>query len=184
MGTLFVDNIKQQSSQGSGTITIGASGETVALASGVVQSNLLNPAFMVNLSSSQNISSATKTVITFDTEILDSNSAYNTSNGRFTVPSGQAGKYYVYGQCMRNNFTGGRYIVYIGVNGTTKIKAEERNSDSSGTTFDTVGTGGILDLSAGDYVDVSLYQDSGSSQGANGGGESLSFFMGYKLIGV
>ena len=35
MGTIFVDNIKQQSSQGSGTITIGASGETVALASGV-----------------------------------------------------------------------------------------------------------------------------------------------------
>ena len=34
MGTLFVDNIKQQSSQGSGTITLGASGETIALASG------------------------------------------------------------------------------------------------------------------------------------------------------
>jgi len=144
----------------------------------------MTPAFMVNLSSSQDISDATKTVITFDTEILDSDSAYNTSNGRFTVPSGQAGKYYVYGQCMRNNFTGGRYIVYIGVNGTTKIKAEERNSDSSGTTFDTVGTGGILDLSAGDYVDVSLYQNSGGSQGANGGGESLSFFMGYKVIGA
>jgi hypothetical protein len=38
MGTLFVDNIKQQSSQGSGTITIGASGETVALGSGVTPS--------------------------------------------------------------------------------------------------------------------------------------------------
>ena len=34
MGTLFVDNLKHQSSQGSGTITIGASGETIALASG------------------------------------------------------------------------------------------------------------------------------------------------------
>ncbi len=34
MGTLFVDNIKQQSSQGSGTITIGASGETIKAASG------------------------------------------------------------------------------------------------------------------------------------------------------
>ena len=47
MGTIFVDNIKQQSSQGSGTITIGASGETVALASGVKQSNLLTPALSV-----------------------------------------------------------------------------------------------------------------------------------------
>ena len=34
MGTLFVDNIKHESAQGSGTITLGASGETVALASG------------------------------------------------------------------------------------------------------------------------------------------------------
>ena len=34
MGTLFVDNLKHQSSQGSGTITLGASGETIALASG------------------------------------------------------------------------------------------------------------------------------------------------------
>ena len=41
MGTLFVDNIKQQSSQGSGTITIGASGETVALGSGVTPSGNL-----------------------------------------------------------------------------------------------------------------------------------------------
>ena len=30
MGTIFVDNLKHQSSQGSGTITLGASGETVA----------------------------------------------------------------------------------------------------------------------------------------------------------
>jgi len=34
MGTIFVDEIKHQSAQGSGTITIGASGETVAVASG------------------------------------------------------------------------------------------------------------------------------------------------------
>ena len=34
MSDLFVDNIKHQSSQGSGTITLGASGETIALASG------------------------------------------------------------------------------------------------------------------------------------------------------
>jgi len=38
MSDLFVDNIKHQSSQGSGTITIGASGETVALAAGATQS--------------------------------------------------------------------------------------------------------------------------------------------------
>ena len=39
MSDLFVDNIKHQSSQGSGTITIGASGETVEIPSGVTLTN-------------------------------------------------------------------------------------------------------------------------------------------------
>ena len=34
MGTIFVDNLKHQSSQGSGTITIGASGETINIPTG------------------------------------------------------------------------------------------------------------------------------------------------------
>jgi hypothetical protein len=39
MSDLFVDNIKHQSSQGSGTITVGASGETVEIPSGVTLTN-------------------------------------------------------------------------------------------------------------------------------------------------
>ena len=35
MSEIFVDNIKHQSSQGSGTITLGASGETISIPSGV-----------------------------------------------------------------------------------------------------------------------------------------------------
>ena len=143
------------------------------------------PAWMVNLSSSQNVSSGTNTVINFNTEILDSNSAYNTSNGRFTVPSNEAGKYYVYAHLMRNNFFNSRYSVKITVNGTEKINASDRNTDTGGTTFQTVQVAGILDLSVGDYVNVTLYQDSGSSAGANGSSSSSkSLFMGYKLIGV
>ena len=140
------------------------------------------PAFHAFLNSAQNVSDATQTTIVFNSEVFDSDSAYDTSNGKFTVPSGEGGKYYVYASCMRNNFFNSRYIVYISVGGKTKIKAEERNSDTGGTTFDTVGVGGILDLSAGDEVTVSLYQNSGDSAGANGNSsESLSFFMGFKL---
>jgi len=142
------------------------------------------PAWHAFLSSSQNVSTGTNTVINFDTEVVDTDSAYNTSNGRFTVPSGEGGKYYVYAQCMRNNFFGSRYLVKIRVNDTQKISAEDRNTDSGGTTFQTVQVAGILDLSAGDYVNVSLFQDSGDSSGANGGSSSQSHFMGFKLIGV
>ena len=43
--------------------------------------------------------------ITFDTEEWDSNSAYDTSNGKFTVPSGQAGKYQVASVPSSSTFT-------------------------------------------------------------------------------
>ena len=58
MGTLFVDNLKHQSSQGSGTITIGASGETVALGSGVTPSgNFGNLALLHTTEVSSSVSS-------------------------------------------------------------------------------------------------------------------------------
>ena len=58
MSDLFVDNIKHQSSQGSGTITIGASGETINVV-GTLQNNgsavggVNTPAFFVYKSSTQ-----------------------------------------------------------------------------------------------------------------------------------
>ena len=179
--------------QSGSSITIGESGDTISIPSGATLNsagtNTLTgisntPAWMVNLSSSQNVSTSTNTVINFDTEVLDSAGAYDPSNGRFTVPSGQAGKYYVYAQLMRNNFFNSRYLVKIRVNDTQKIAAEDRNTDTGGTTFQTVQVAGILDLSVGDYVNVSLFQDSGDSSGADGGSSSKSLFMGYKLIGV
>jgi len=39
MGTIYVDEIKHQSAQGSGTITLGASGETINIPSGVTLTN-------------------------------------------------------------------------------------------------------------------------------------------------
>ena len=178
-------------SPSSGTaLTIADSGDTITVPSGATITNSgtatgftdHTPAFHAFLNSSQNVGNTAQTTIVFNSEVFDSDSAYNTSNGKFTVPSGEGGKYYVYASLMRNNFFNSRYIVYIAVGGTTKIKAEERNSDTGGTTFDTVGVGGILDLSAGDEVTVSLYQNSGDSAGANGNSsESLSFFMGFKL---
>ena len=174
--------LKVDSLQDTGGNTIISSNGTGTFTNNLAIDNA--PAWMVNLSSSQNVSSATETVINFNTEVLDSASAYNTSNGRFTVPSGQAGKYYVYAQLKRNNFFNSRYLVKIRVNDSQLISAEDRNTDTGGTTFQTVQVAGILNLSVGDYVNVALYQDSGSSSGAHGGTSSHSLFMGYKLIGV
>jgi hypothetical protein len=92
MGTIFVDNLEPQSGT---SLTLGASGDTIALASGASQTLAANtPAFRAGLSSAQTISNSSHTVIVFDTEQFDTDSAYDNSNGRFTVPSGKAGKYF------------------------------------------------------------------------------------------
>ena len=140
------------------------------------------PAFQAFLNASQNMNSGAETVIVFNTEQFDTDSAYSTSNGKFTVPSGEGGKYYLYAQLQRNNYTGGRFIVKINVGGTEKASAEMRNSDSGGTTFDTVGLSTVLDLSASNEVTVSLYQNAADDSGANGDGTvPKSFFMGFKI---
>ena len=97
MSDLFVDNIKHQSSQGSGTITLGASGETIALASGAQVSGFTGqnyPAFEAIVTSNQLLTDDTWVKVTFEGEIYDTNNAFTL--GTFTVPSGQDGKYCIY----------------------------------------------------------------------------------------
>jgi hypothetical protein len=140
------------------------------------------PAFQAFLNASQTANSGAEAVVIFNTEQFDTDSAYDTSNGKFTVPSGEGGKYYLYTQLMRSNFNGGRFIVKINVGGTEKASAEMRNSDSGGTNFDTVQLGTTLVLSASDEVTVSFYQNASDGSGPNGDGTvPKSFFMGFKI---
>ena len=67
-------------SNGSGTVTIN----NAALKN--------TPSFYVYLGSNQTISNATDTKITLDTEGWDTDSAF--ASNKFTVPSGEAGKYF------------------------------------------------------------------------------------------
>jgi hypothetical protein len=92
MSTIKLENI--QTRTGSGTITIGASGETVALGSGVT-SNLMYPAFEAYLNTVQGISSGVATKIQYDTKVYDTGGYYdNSTNYRYTPLV--AGKYFVY----------------------------------------------------------------------------------------
>ena len=144
------------------------------------------PSWHAFLSSSQDVSNNTTTVIIFNHEALDTNSAYDTSTGRFTVPSGGAGKYVIYSQLMRNNFFNSRYLARIRVNGSDVSSAEQRNTDTGGTTYQTVNVQSIQTLAEGDYVDVTLYQNSGGSAGAYGTNTTngKSIFLGHRLLGI
>jgi len=185
MGTLFVDNIKQQSSQGSGTITIGASGETVALATGVKQSNLITPAFLAYCNTQQAIAHATNTKIGYDTELKDTDSAYNASNSTFTVPSGKAGVYAFFMNVCLNDFSTNdtkRVIVRLYKNGSTQIAFfGEHQKANDGSAGHRTSAFTMLDLSAGDTIEPYIYQNSGSSYNINA--ELMSNTFGAYRIG-
>ena len=93
MGTIKATNIEPIADNG--TVTLGSSGDTFSLGSGVKQSNLMDPAFLAYLSSSYEVSNNVITKVNCDTEIYDTDNCYdNSSNYRFTPT--KAGKYFVY----------------------------------------------------------------------------------------
>ncbi len=134
------------------------------------------PNFNVYLGSNVGIAHATTTVLVFDSEDFDTASAYNTSNGRFTVPSGQGGKY-MFGAHARTNSsnTMTRFVIQLRVNGTVFIESNMNNSDE-----DTTTTHGIVNIAAGDYVDVTIYQNAGATKTIFGNSFRTRFY-GYKL---
>ena len=79
-----------------GTITTSSGSGTITIPSGVNVTGHMYPAFEAHITTEQNPSGGTDTKINFDNEIFDTNSAYDISNKRCTVPSGGDGKYHFY----------------------------------------------------------------------------------------
>jgi len=147
---------------GQNTVTIGDSNaSTITLKSGATLTNFPanTPAWKAGLSSSLNVSSATDTIITFDSEFYDTDNAYDTSNGRFTVPSGKAGKYFIYlffrFQTTDTNFDTNAQI----------FKNGSRIAQTGGrvSVYPSLIVNCTIDLSVGDYIQGSAYQSSGNT---------------------
>ena len=174
MGTIKTTNIEPIADNG--TVTLGSSGDTFSLGSGVVQSNMLYPAFEAYLSANQNISNTTATKMQFNTERFDTNSAYdNSTNYRFTVPSGEAGKYFFTAQWQTATATDFDQLrIYFYKNASPL----DGNTQIGNVHYTTTSLNQILDLSASDYVEVYAFQESGGTINSLG----TAFFQGFKLI--
>ena len=108
MSTLKVDTILKRS--GTGTITVGQSGDTISIPSGATLSKT-EYGFSAYLSSQQTISSTALTTITFDSERFDLQGDFNTSTYTFTAPV--TGKYLLTANMEVINAdgnTGGNYV--------------------------------------------------------------------------
>jgi len=176
-------------SSGSGTITLGQSGETVSVPSGAtldmssgtmtLNSSMKNtPSFLAYQSSAQSISNAANTTITLDTEVYDTDSAF--ASNTFTVPSGEGGKYLFSFAVRQNNNTQNRlYADLVDGGGNSRATFENGN----GGAYDSVGGCAILSLSAGDTMVLKFYQNCGTSNNTLPGANN-TYFGACKLIGV
>ena len=163
---LKVDSVSGSGTTGIGTLTFGEAGGD------------LTPSWNARLSSTQSFAGDTNTKINFDTELWDTDSAYDTSNKRFTVPSGEGGKYMYY-ITLTHTYASDRKITLKLYKNGSGVHQADRQTNSKGFTLVN-----FIDLSAGDYIEAYYYLHENPVSGVIQSGTDYSFFGGFKLLGV
>ena len=112
----------------------------------------------------QTLSNDTDTVITFNAEEFDTDGFHDnsTNNSRITIPNGKGGKYLIIATlAFSANATGVR-AGYFKKNGSTNIILGYQYQTTSSFTF-RASVSGIVDLTAGDYIEHLGVQTSGGN---------------------
>ncbi len=184
MSTLEVNKLAPLADNG--TVTLGDSGDTITIPSGVTITNngtqtgfggINTPAFTAILDSNQTMSSNTTTKLTFTSELLDTDNAF--ADSKFTVPSGKDGNYLFNAKFRASNFSQ-TLNIYIYKNGSELNTAFRGNALSSGNVpYGAVYLTALVPLVAGDYIEIYGDHNSASTQSL-----TTKVFQGFKLIGA
>ena len=192
MGTLFVDKLDPQSGT---SLEIGSSGDTITIPAGCTITNsgtatnfgissANTPMFAVKMSADQGSVSNSFTLVEFNTEEIDTDNAYTNTAGnyKFTVPSGKAGKYFIYAFTLCNAINNDDFIsgaISLYKNGTG-VAESTINVRTERIKYNTSYVGHVFDLSEGDYIQAYAFVDSDDGAVKLNSG-SNSRFGGYKL---
>ena len=178
----------QIGSTNTATINLGVSGDTVNIPAGVTIANAgtatgfgvdNTPNFYVIRSGAQAISQNVYSKIQYNSETWDSDSAFDTSNNKFTVPAGEAGKYvfgvvwYLEGMADMEQF---RLKIYK--NGSAHAPEPLVQWFSPGSTDANGFTSIVLNLAVSDYIEIYAYHNGGTTENLASGN---NVFFGYKL---
>ncbi len=138
------------------------------------------PAFSAYTSSSFDIATSTYVKLLCQTELFDTDGAYDASTSVFTVPSGKAGAYQINATAAVDDINDQTHLsISLGVNGAT--------GDSTGfyRMFDyspqdnricTAGFSCVKSLSAGDQINIWVYHNSTGTQSSENYCNSFSMF--------
>ena len=162
----------------------GTAGEVLSTdASGNLSFVGNTPAWFAKQTSVQNISNDTQTEVTgLTSDQITVGGGWDGTNGTFTVPSGGAGVYYVFGAAGIDDINSNRRI-------HTKFK---KNSDQS-TWYGSIHSHGndndimmaqitgMYSLAVGDTLKITVWHNEGSTQETEA---SRCWFGGYRLIGA
>jgi len=129
----------------------------------------------------QTISNATDTAVTFNAEVFDTDGFHSTSTNtsRVTIPAGLGGKYLVTcGSNWATNATGRRQT-FVLLNGANDVIAKA--GTIPGSSAGVVGLYGsaVVNLTAGDYIELMVQQSSGGSLDMNKRQEDAVFTVAY-----
>jgi len=190
MGTIKTTNIEPIADNG--TVTLGSSGDTFTVPSGVTITNngtqtgfggTNTPAFSVYLSGNVSLSNATQTKLTFDSEEYDSGSVF--ASNKFTP--GVVGKYVISaGASIDSDQSSNCDQVKLSIykNGSALRVVEPDFRGNPGRRANPTFSYLINVTSTSDYFEIYAYHSAaitGSGVFVQGGA-SYTYFNGYKII--
>ena len=176
---------------GASTHVLTSDGTDAAWAAAATATNA--PAFEYQLASTQTVADATWATIEFASQIYDTDGSggtvYDTSTYTFTVPSGQAGKYFIYGGVVVYATAGGNQA------NVTQILFKDGDDNNAGTAeantsghgyMHTLNITSVFDMAVGDSLKLRGYMDTsgGGTVGFGSDGYPRSYFGGFKIIGI
>jgi hypothetical protein len=183
-GTTAGDIDYYTSSTAKARIAIGTAGQVLQVNSGATAPEWAAPvsaAFVgcsaYKATTAQSLTNNAETVITYNTEEFDTDGFHSTvtNTSRFTIPTGKGGKYLVVATAATADATGIRQLT-IFKNGT----AVNRILQTAVSGFESqMLISCIVDLVATDYVELGIYQNSGSAINAVASQNTQRFTLQY-----
>jgi len=177
--TFAVSGTMNASSITAGTLAVarGGTGAATFAAAGLANT----PAFFVHKNAVQSISNTTWSLVSFQTELLDTDTDFNTTTFQFLPTT--AGWYFLFAGIAWNTATD-IDATYIAINKNRHDGTGGTSAFVPNTNYNTLKTSVLFEANgSSDYFNVSTYQASGGSIDTNSD-VTQNYFAGYKIIGA